>query len=138
MDWIRNDTLCSFSSASLFPLATQELLFDLAAKNTPWPFSYITRRIKKAHDSFYSDAEFKKDMVFLKGELGDREWFNGERLGMSDFVLCWPMDVIAVRGYVDFEKEYPMLHAWRLRVKERPAWKRGLEKGNGYDLEQLG
>ena len=57
---------------------------------------------------------------------------------MSDFVLTWPMDVIAVRGYVDFEKEYPKLHAWRLRVQERPAWKSGLEKGNEYDLEQLG
>ncbi|KAI9047216.1 hypothetical protein LZ554_008670 [Drepanopeziza brunnea f. sp. 'monogermtubi'] len=136
-DWIREDTLASFSSSSLFPLATQEMLFDLAAKNTPWPFNYIMKRIKKAHDSFYSDAEFKKDMEFLQSELGEGEWFNGKDLGMADFVLSWPMDVIAVRGYVDLEKSYPTLYAWRTRLHQRPAWKSALEKGNEYDLHQL-
>ncbi|KAI6717288.1 hypothetical protein JHW43_000191 [Diplocarpon mali] len=130
-DWIRDETLCAFSSSSLFPLATQEMLFDIAVRNTPRPFSYIMKRIKQAHDSFYSDAEFQKDMVFLESELGAGQWFNGSELGMSDFVLSWPLDVIAVRGYVDLEKQYPRLDAWKRRKDERPAWKSALEKGNG-------
>ncbi|CAL3973145.1 unnamed protein product [Diplocarpon coronariae] len=137
-DWIRDETLCAFSSSSLFPLATQEMLFDIAVRNTPRPFSYIMKRIKQAHDSFYSDAEFQKDMVFLESELGAGQWFNGSELGMSDFVLSWPLDVIAVRGYVDLEKQYPRLDAWKRRKDERPAWKSALEKGNGYDLDKLG
>ncbi|PBP23184.1 glutathione S-transferase [Diplocarpon rosae] len=137
-DWIRDDMLCAFSSSSLFPLATQEMLFDIAVRKTPWPFSYIMKRIKKAHDRFYSDAEFKKDMVFLESELREEAWFNGSELGMSDFVLSWPMDIIAARGYVDMEKEYPRLNAWKMRKDERPAWKSALERGNGYDLDKLG
>ncbi|CZS89584.1 hypothetical protein WAI453_002742 [Rhynchosporium graminicola] len=137
-DWVREDTLRSFAGASLFPLASLEMLFDLAEKNTPWPFSFIMRRIKKGFDNFFSNAEFKKDLVYLEGELGDAEWFNGKSLGQADFVMNWPLDVIAIRGYADLEKEYPKLHAWRLRVYERPAWKQALAKGNEYDLEMLG
>ncbi|EKD13453.1 uncharacterized protein L3040_002689 [Drepanopeziza brunnea f. sp. 'multigermtubi'] len=136
-DWIREDTLASFSSATLFPLVTQEMLFDLAAKSVPWPFNYIIKRIKKAHDKLFSDAEFKKDMELLQSELGEGEWFNGKELGMADFVMSWPMDVIAVRGYVDLEKTYPTLYAWRTRLQQRPAWKSALEKGNQYDLDKL-
>jgi len=42
----------------------------------------------------------------------------------------------AQRRWIDFEKDYPRLAAWRQRIKERPAWKRGLEKGNGYDTSK--
>ncbi|KAG4421772.1 hypothetical protein IFR04_005148 [Cadophora malorum] len=137
-DWIREDTLRSFAGATIFPLASLEMLFDIAEKNTPWPFSFIMKRVKKGFDNFFSNAEFKKDLLYLEGELGDAEWFNGKDLGMADFVMSWPMDVIAIRGYANLEKDYPKLHAWRNRVHERPAWKQALEKGNEYDLEQLG
>ncbi|KAL2062876.1 hypothetical protein VTL71DRAFT_5948 [Oculimacula yallundae] len=137
-DWIREDTLRSFVGATLFPLASLEMLFDIAAKNTPWPFSFIMRRIKKGFDDFFSNAEFKKDLEYLEGELSDSEWFNGKELGQVDFVMNWPLDVIAIRGYADLEKDYPKLHAWRMRVYERQGWKQALTKGNDYDLEQLG
>jgi glutathione S-transferase len=39
-----------------------------------------------------------------------------------------------MRKWMDLEKDHPRIAAWRRRVWERPAWKRGLEKGNGYDL----
>ncbi|KAF8848534.1 glutathione S-transferase [Acephala macrosclerotiorum] len=132
-DWIRDMTLTSFSGTSLLDLADTELLFDLAAKHTPWPLSYITRYIKKKYDSFFSTAEFEKNMEFLAKELGDQEWFNGKEPGRADFMLSWPMDFVGQRGYVDL-KDFPTLHAWRMRITERPAWKSALEKGNGYDL----
>ncbi|KUJ17676.1 thioredoxin-like protein [Mollisia scopiformis] len=133
-DWIRDMTLTSFSGTSLLDLADTELLFDLAAKHTPWPFVYITRKIKKSYDSFFSAAEFKKDMEFLTQELGEQEWFNGKEPGRADFMLSWPMDMIAARGYVDFEKDWKTLHAWRMRILARPAWKSAIDKGEGYDL----
>jgi glutathione S-transferase len=42
--------------------------------------------------------------------------------------------MIAQKGWVDLEGEWPRLAAWRKRILERDAWKRGMEKGNGYDL----
>jgi len=74
-------------------------------------------------------------MEFLEGELGDNEWFNGKEFGRVDIMLNFPIDYIYMRKWVESpETNYPKLSAWRQRVWERPAWKRGIEKGNGYDL----
>lgn len=131
---MRDETLVSFAGATLGPLNAVELLFDLAAKNTPWPLVYISRRVRKGIQNFYTGPEFKKTMGYLVEQLGDEMWFNSKEPGRSDFLLSWPLDMMAHRKWVNIEKEYPTLAAWRMRIQERPAWKRGLEKGNGYDL----
>jgi glutathione S-transferase len=133
-DWIKDEILNSYAGASLGPLITIELLFDLAAKHTPWPLVYIARAFRKGMQNNFTTAEFKKSMTFLEGELGDNEWFNGKEFGRADIMFNFPLDYVYMRNWVDLEKDYPKLEAWRKRVWERPAWKRGLEKCNGYDL----
>jgi glutathione S-transferase len=133
-DWIKDEILNSYAGASLGPLISIELLFDLAAKHTPWPLVYIARAFRSGIQKNFTTAEFKKSMTFLEGELGDDEWFNGKEFGRADIMFNFPLDYVYMRNWVDLEKEYPKLAAWRKRVWERPGWKRGLEKGNGYDL----
>jgi glutathione S-transferase len=133
-DWIKDEILNSFAGASLGPLTSIELLFDLAAKHTPWPLVYIARAFRKGIQKNFTTAEFKKSMTFLEDELGDNEWFNGKEFGRADVMLNFPIDYIYMRKWMDLEKDYPRIAAWRRRVWDRPAWKRGLEKGNGYDL----
>lgn len=55
---------------------------------------------------------------------------------MADFVLSWPLDMIAQRKWADLSK-YPALQAWHNRCQARPAYKAALEKGNGYDLNSF-
>jgi glutathione S-transferase len=109
-------------------------LFTLVAIKTPWPLSYATKALKGAMFKNIVMPEFTKAMVYLVDELGEREWFNGKDLGRCDIMLSWPMDMIGQWGWVDFEKEYTSLGRWRKRILEREAWKRGIEKGNGYNL----
>ena len=116
------------------PIITIALLFDIAAKRTPWPLVYVARAFQSGIKKNFTDAEVRKAMVYLESELGDREWFNGKELGRSDVMLSWPFDMMAQREWVDFPKAYPKLAAWRERIQNREAWKRGLEKGNGYNL----
>ncbi len=134
-DYIRDELLTSFAGATLGPINAIELLFDLLAKNTPWPLVYITRQMRKAIQNFFTGPELKKSMAYLEKELGEEEWFNGKELGRSDIMLNFPLDTIAHRKWIDLE-QYPKLDAWRQRIVERPAWKRGLERGNGYDLSK--
>ncbi|KAH8593790.1 hypothetical protein B0O99DRAFT_514891 [Bisporella sp. PMI_857] len=60
-------------------------------------------------------------------------YFAGEHPGRADILFEWPLTSIKQRKTVDLEKEFPILDAWLTRVHERPAFKRSLEKGNGYD-----
>lgn len=72
----------------------------------------------------------------------EREWkegpaggyFMGVEPGRADIMLEFPMSMTKQRNYVDLEKEFPLLNGWLERVCSRPAWKRALDKGNGYDL----
>lgn len=58
----------------------------------------------------------------------------GSHLGRADIMLEFPMAMVKQRKWVDLEREFPALDAWQKRYYERPAWKKSIEKGNGYDL----
>lgn len=126
--------MTSFASATLGPTTAIELLFDIAEKQTPWPLKYIASAVRKGIQKTYTAAELENTLSFLENELGDKKWFNGEELGRCDVMLIWPLDTMAQRRWVDFETRFPKLAAWRSMISERDAWKRGIEKGNGYDL----
>ncbi|KAF4612607.1 hypothetical protein G7Y89_g15571 [Cudoniella acicularis] len=130
-DWITDQELTSFAGASLGALYATELLVELLAKHSPWPIVYLMRAVRNKVQQIYTTNEFRRSMSYLEVELGDQDWFNGMMLGRSDVMISYPLDLIATRGWVDFEKDFPRLAAWRKRIVERPAWKRGLEKGNG-------
>lgn len=133
-DWIQDEVLTSFAGASLGPVNAIETLFDIAEKQTPWPFKLIAKAVRRGIQKVFTSAELENGLRYLENELGEKKWFNGEELGRVDFMLSWPLDTQAQRGWVDFPKRFPKLAAWRARVVERDAWKRGIAKGNSYDL----
>jgi len=133
-DWVNDEILTSFAGATLGPTVAIELLFDIAEKHTPWPLRYIASAVRKGIQNTFTSAELENTLSFLEKELGDKQWFNGEELGRCDVMIIWPLDLMAQRRWVDFENRFPKLAAWRGRILESDAWKRGLEKGNGYDL----
>ncbi|RFU30734.1 hypothetical protein B7463_g5604, partial [Scytalidium lignicola] len=134
-DWIRDEILTSFAGSTLGPIMALELMFDIGAKRTPWPLVYLARAFQKGVRKNFTAAEWKNGLSYLETELGDKKWFNGDgEPGRVDFMLSWPFDMLAQRQWVDFEQEYPNLAGWRKSVQEREAWKKALEKGNGYDL----
>jgi len=132
-DWILDEELTSLSNAFAV-LYAFGMIFDLLAKHSPWPISYATRAINNAAWKSFLGPECDKAFTFMVNALGDEQWFNGGSPGRADFLLSFPLDMVAQRKWVDFDEKYPSLGAWRTRIQERPAWKRGLEKGNGYDL----
>lgn len=106
-------------------------------------------------------ASFKKVLQELEGLLQESPeggYFGGENLSRADILLEFPLSVstpsaqtrnrfrrqsktnecstqsATQRGRVNLAKDFPTLHAWQLKCYARPAWKKSLEKGNGYDL----
>jgi glutathione S-transferase len=64
-------------------------------------------------------------------------FFMGENPRRADILMEFPMSMVKHRNYVDLEKEFSALDGWLKRVYDRPAFKRCLEKGNGYDFSKL-
>jgi glutathione S-transferase len=133
-----SETVTSFTASSLGPITTTELIFELLAQQTPWPFSYIMNALRGKIQQAITRDGFRQGFVFLDKELGDQEWFNGTIPGQADFMAEFWVSMCVVRGWVDLEEMAPRLAKWRERVWQREAWKRGIERGGEYDLKMLG
>ncbi|KAM3069068.1 hypothetical protein ACMFMG_004249 [Clarireedia jacksonii] len=135
-DPIRDETLTSFAGSTMGTMGMIELVFDVVAHKSPWPLSKLFGAVKGQVHRNFTAPEYAVQFEFLEKELGNREWFNGETLGRSDVMLSFPVDFLTAKEYVDLSK-YPKIEQWRKRVQTRDAWKRALEKGNGYELAKL-
>ena len=131
LDWIRDEILTNFAGASFGPINVLQMFLEILTSQTPWLFRPLTRKLTGAIASQATTKEFQKYLTFLERELGERDYFMGKEPGRADFMLSYPMDMIAERNWVDM-KTFPKLKAWRERCQSRPAWQQGLNKGNGY------
>ncbi|KAF7880314.1 uncharacterized protein EAF02_007160 [Botrytis sinoallii] len=134
-DKVRDESLSSFAGSTIGTIGMIELIFDIVAGRSPWPLSILLGGVKSNVHKSFTGPEYATQFQYLEKELTD-DWFNGKNLGRSDVMLSWPMDFLAAKKYVDFEK-YPKIFQWRKRIQERDAWKSAMEKGNGYNLAEM-
>ncbi|KAI9736485.1 MAG: hypothetical protein M1818_005995 [Claussenomyces sp. TS43310] len=135
-DWIRDEVLTSFAGSTLSGIIGIQLMLDMMGGGTPILLRPLVRVMTGGIDRAFVTPELRKNMQCLETELGDRDFFMGKEPGRADFMLSWPFDLIEQRKWFDFAA-YPKLQAWRTRCQDRPAWKSGLEKGNGYNLARF-
>ncbi|KIW55962.1 hypothetical protein, variant [Exophiala xenobiotica] len=133
-DWLRDDELCNIAAATIGIPMSVEVLFTMMAKLSPFFLRPLIYPIHRGIHQGYSGPELDLNFGYLDEQLGDREYFGGSSPSRADFILSWPMDVCALNHFIDLEK-FPALAKWHKRCQERPAWKRALEKGNGYNLK---
>lgn len=140
-DAAREDQLISLGGATIGPMLMIKLIFGLLVMQAPLLARPLLKAIRHALDRAFLDAELATLFAHLDAQLaggegeGDHEWFLGTaEPTRADFCLLWTIDWPMQWGWVDFDK-YPRLKAFHARCTERPAWKRALEKGGGYNLK---
>lgn len=130
-DALRDDQLCNLAAASIGPVMNLELIMTILDNAVPFFIRpLISLAHKKLHQA-YIGPDLNLYFQYLNDQLGDQDYFLGANPGRTDFIMKWPMDLCIQNKFVDV-KAYPNLDKWYTRVNERPAWKRSLEKGNGY------
>ncbi|KAI0853288.1 hypothetical protein F5Y00DRAFT_225920 [Daldinia vernicosa] len=148
-DAVREEQLVSLGGATLNPLLLLKLVFGQLVAQTPFFARPLVRALRYFLDRAFLDGELATVFGFLDAQLeedkkdGDedggkttiaRAFFMGtEGPTRADFALMWYVDWAFQSQWVDFEK-YPRVKEWHARCASRPAWKRALEKGNGYDV----
>jgi glutathione S-transferase len=126
-DWIRDEVLTSMSLTNVNQATGFMLMLDFGAiRNGNGPFG-----------KRFDGPELRAQLSALERELAEGPkggFFMGEHPGRADILLEYPMTSIKHRMWVDLPKEFPKLDEWLQRCHDRPAFKRSLEKGNGYDM----
>jgi glutathione S-transferase len=75
------------------------------------------------------DSEIANNLSYMENALGGRDFFVGNELTGADIMLSFVVEAAGAR--LD---PYPNLVKYRARLHERPAYKRGIEKGGEYAL----
>ncbi|EXJ80785.1 hypothetical protein A1O3_07069 [Capronia epimyces CBS 606.96] len=132
-DWIRDDELSNLASATISAPMSLELIFSLLTQSSPFFIRPLVSIIHKQLHKAFTGPELDMDLRYLSDQLGDQDYFMGSSPGRADFIMSWPLDLCTQNGFINLQ-EYPKLEAWFRRCHERPAWKRSIEKGNGYSL----
>lgn len=88
----------------------------------------LSKRPGAAQDfiaQFMAD-EAKKQLDYMSAELGSKRYILGDELTGADFGLGFIVSMAASSGMTE---PYPNLTAYAARIRERPAFKRALERG---------
>jgi len=75
------------------------------------------------------DSEIANHLSYMEDSLGSHEFFVGDELTGADIQLLFVLEAAGAR--LD---PYPNLVKYRARMQDRPAYKRGIEKGGPYQL----
>ncbi|KAI1335706.1 hypothetical protein F5Y15DRAFT_419586 [Xylariaceae sp. FL0016] len=127
----------AFTLNTLQPKIDILVVIETFASFLPPGFSHLVRLLLSPVLLFWKNNLLRPLFQILEDALDKKPWFAGGKLGQADFHACWCMDWATQRDFIPLD-EFPRLRDWHGRTKSRGAYRRALEKGNGYDLKTLG
>jgi len=122
-----------YAEGSFMPLMILSLIIN-RIETAPMPFFIkpIARGIAGKVRSGYLDSNVKLHLGFLESTLQRNRWFCGDDLTAADIQMSFAVEAASVRNNI--QDDYPNLAAFLDRVRARPAYQRGLQKGGPYAL----
>lgn len=133
-DSIREQELVGFAEASFNLTALTAMMLYYLKVMSPFFVRPIVAAVSAMLHVGYLDKELDAQLQYMNGLLQGQEYFmsNGDPTRV-DFVMIFFVQTVHQAKVVDLTP-YPNVKAWHDRCVARPAWKRGMEKGNGYSL----
>lgn len=125
-----------FANSSLLAKIDGTVLFEVIPGLLYFPFKQLTLLMVLPIRMYFKNDINACCKIMEDALSEERPWFAGEKIGLADFNMSFPMDMAVHRKYIDL-KEYPKLGKWYETVTSRPAYKRALEKGGPHDYQNF-
>jgi len=133
-DRLREDYLISLAVGDIIARLGIKHLFYVLPTQVPFPLSSIVKLLGWGLNKGWLNEEVDNALQVVENELEGRDWLMGDELSRADIAIKMGVDLAVHPGMVDLAK-FPRLKAWYERCEARPAWKRSLEVGIGYQLD---
>ncbi len=126
-----------YAEGSFAPLMLMSLVMA-RIEDAPVPFFLkpVTRGIATKVREGYLDPNVKRNLGFLEATLAESKWFCGEQFTAADVQMSFALEAAEVR--TNLPDDYPHLAAFLEAIRERPAYRRALDKGGHYELMRVG
>jgi glutathione S-transferase len=122
-----------YAEGSAMPPLLLSLVFSRIPRQ-PMPFFVrpIARGIADKVLGTFVEPQLKRHREYLEDELRQHEWFAGSAFSAADIQMSFVIEAFAARG--GLEPGSGKLGAWLQRIRQRPAYRRALEKGGAYEI----
>ncbi|KAG8673061.1 hypothetical protein FPOAC1_006364 [Fusarium poae] len=132
---VREDYLVSLATADLVARLGTKHLFMVLGAVTPFFISPVIKLLGYGLNKAFLDEDVHNALHVVEMELEGREWImGGNAPSRADMALKIALDMAVQPNLVEIDK-WPKVKAWLDRCEARPAWKRSLDKGIGYQLD---
>jgi glutathione S-transferase len=121
-----------FSEGSAMPPLLMKLVLERMAAAPPWPIRPVVAAVARRVQTTVVSPRIADNLDLMEAELGRSIWFAGEAFSAADIQMSYPVEASARRGGLD--KSRPRLIAYLQRIRERPAYRRALERGGGFAI----
>ncbi len=117
-----------YAEGSLMNWLVMKLVFTTIPKR-PMPFFArpIARALCEKVQAQLVDPNLQAALGFIEGHLSRNDWFAGPQLTMADFQMSFAVEALLARATETTSQ--PKLHAYRARMRARPAYQRAETKG---------
>ncbi|GAP92697.1 putative glutathione S-transferase [Rosellinia necatrix] len=134
-DGLREQELVGFAEASFNLTALTAMMLHYTKVLSPFFVRPLVAAVSAMLHVGYLDKELDLQLRFMDGLLarGQPYFLSDTDPTRVDFVMIFFVQTVHQSGVVNLAP-YPNVLAWHDRCVARPAWKRGMEKGNGYNL----
>lgn len=122
-----------YAEGSFMPLMILSLILRrIESARMPFFARPVARGIVDKVRDGYLDANVRRNLEYLEQHLAQSAWFCGETFTAADVQMSFALEAAEVR--TDLAGRYPHLARFLVRVRERPAYRRALDKGGHYEL----
>lgn len=114
------------------PLLLKLVALRIATAPMPFFARPIARQIAAKLQSSFVDPQLAVHLEYVDNELARTGWFVGGGFSAADIQMSFPMEAAMARsGLAD---RLPHVAAFVERIRQRPAYRRALERGGPYML----
>jgi glutathione S-transferase len=107
-----------------------KLVFTEIPKKSPFLVRGIVKNIAAKVDANLIGPQIANHTAWWEAELANRPWFAGEAFTAADIMMSFPLEVVGAR--MGFGPSKANCAAFLKRIRDRPAYRRALEKGGAY------
>jgi glutathione S-transferase len=131
-DWVRYIYWLHFAEGSAMPPLLLKLVFDRVETSAPWPIRPIAGAIARQAKKRIIEPRLVDNLDYMEAGLGRSTWFAGEGFSAADIQMSFPVEASAQRAGLD--ARWPRLVGFLQRIRERPAFRRAVERGGGHAI----
>lgn len=102
----------------------------------PLMFQLLARIAGCEHEGLSAIINYLKatNLTYIEAQLADKEFVVGNTFTAADIQLTFLLEMIEATGEI---QSYPSANAYLLRMQQRSAYKKAIEKGGAYSLRDF-